>query len=109
MGRGVGRRLVDDHSISSSISSLDSLVGRLFPSKNKNICQIIFGEKEYIDFKIAKYAAISQLVMLIYLVRTVFLVLPGEAVRTDSTSSWGCWIKWLFLSSNDLMLSMGLE
>ena len=106
MGRGVGRRLVDDHSISSSISSLDSLVGRLFPSKNKNICQIIFGEKEYI---IAKYAVISQLVTLIYLVRTVFLVLPGEAVRTDSTSSWGCWIKWLFLSSNDLMLSMGVE
>ena len=106
MGRGIGRRLVDDHSISSTISSLDSLVGRLFPSKNKNICQIIFGEKEYI---IAKYAAISQLVMLIHLVRTVFLVLPGEAVRTDSTSSWGCWIKWLFLSSNDLMLSMGVE
>ena len=106
MRRGVGRRLVDDHSISSSISSLDSLVGRLFPSKNKNICQIIFGEKEYI---IAKYAAIFQLVMLIYLVRTVFLVLPGEAVRTDSTSSWGCWIKWLFLSSNDLMLSIGVE
>ena len=107
MGRGVGRRLVDDHSISSSISSLDSLVGRLFPSKNKNICQIIFGEKEYI--KIAKYAALCQLVMLIYLVRTVFLVLPGEAVMTDNTSSWGCWIKWLFLSSNDLMLSMGVE
>ena len=106
MGCGVGRRLVDDHSISSSISSLDSLVGRLFPSKNINICQIMFGEKEYI---IAKYAVISQLVTLIYLVRTVFLVLPGEAVRTDSTSSWGCWIKWLFLSSNDLMLSMGVE
>ena len=48
MGRGVGRRLVDDHSISSSISSLDSLVGRLFPSKNKTICQIIFWAKEYI-------------------------------------------------------------
>ena len=47
MGDGVGRRIVDDHSISSS--SLDSFVGRLFPSKNKNICQIIFGEKEYIN------------------------------------------------------------
>ena len=46
--------------------------------------------EEYIDFKFAKQAAISQLVIMIYLVRTVFLVLPGEAVRTDSTSSWGC-------------------
>lgn len=108
MGRGVGWRLIDDHSISSSISSLDGLVGRWLPSKNKKTTNN--NRNERINwFPFYKYAAMSQLVMLIYLVKTVFLVLPGEAARTDSTSSWGCWLKWLFLSSNDLMLSMGVE